>query len=623
MIRRRSILFLMAVLLSLTAAGQTPDAVVISHNESFTLQSSQSGVYKVSAEVLVNNENGVSQATPLIYTDSFRSVGTFSGELETGGRKLKFGKKDLYTQSISSGLAEDSFISGYSPSGHYPFTVRYEYTVNYKGGVNTFPVFLPLASDNVLLKSASYKLDLPTETQIVCYSSNVTPLQVSEQKGRSIYEWQVKDFQPIQDEFLMPSTREMVPMVYAAPKSFSYAGTTGTQADWKEYGLWLSNISQGTDTLSPETQAKLQDMTKDCKNSYEKLCVLYQYLREKTRYVAIELGIGKLKPIAAAEVDRSGFGDCKALSNYLYTMLKAVGVPSIYYIINTHNKDLMPGFTATGQMNHAMLAVPLPELKDTVFVECTNPKIPLGYRHEDVAGHEIVLIKPEGGELVRVGAYHDSLSCCKQEFDVALAADGSATVNVSRHLMLDYTENYFSWGDLKPDTREQMLTAGLKLHPEDVKILSESDNFADYGKCGRGFCPRKTINYSFRTLRYARIESGRIFIPLNPVSKRLPIQKKVRVNDIEIPSGYTSSDMIRIHIPKGYDIESLPESVSFDTPWAEFKSSVERHDDSIYIVQTLQFKKYRSGSDTYAQFREFARKVNRCYDADLVLTAKN
>ena len=156
-----------------------------------------------------------------------------------------------------------------------------------------------------------------------------------------------------------------------------------------------------------------------------------------------------------------------------------------------------------------------------------------------------------------------------------------------------------------------------------IKILSESDNFADYGKCGRGFCPRKTINYSFRTLRYARIESGRIFIPLNPVSKRLPIQKKVRVNDIEIPSGYTSSDMIRIHIPKGYDIESLPESVSFDTPWAEFKSSVERHDDSIYIVQSLQFKKYRSGSDTYAQFREFARKVNRCYDADLVLTAKN
>ena len=58
---------------------------------------------------------------------------------------------------------------------------------------------------------------------------------------------------------------------------------------------------------------------------------------------------------------------------------------------DTNRADFLPGYSGIGQMNHAMLCVPLPEKKDTLWLECTNPSVPLGYRHEDVAGHDVTV----------------------------------------------------------------------------------------------------------------------------------------------------------------------------------------------------------------------------------------
>lgn len=619
---RRFLFLAFAAVLSLPAGGQVPDAVIVSHLESFTLNSPQSGVYKVSAEVLVNKEDGLFQAVPLIYTDSFRSIASFSGEVESGGRKVKFGKKDLNTVSISTGLTDDSFVSSYQPSGQYPLTVHYEYSVNYRNGVLSFPVFSPLQCENVLVQSATYRLDLPAGTEIVSYSGHTDQLPVSEVKGRIIHEWQVKDFQPIRREPLMPPMRELIPVVYAAPRSFSYAGTTGTQADWKEYGLWLGRLAEGTGALPAKTVESIRNLTKDCSTDLDKLRVLYKLLREKTRYVAIELGTGKLKPIAAAEVDESGFGDCKALSNYLCAMLEAVGVPSSYYIISTDKKDLLPSFTSAGQMNHAMLAVPLRETGDTVFVECTNPSVPLGYRHEDVAGHEILLIEPEGGKLVRVGTYPDSLRRCGHRSMVTLSRDGSASIEVCSRYSLNFAEPFFDWESIKPERRVRMLTEGFRIHPNDIQISSVSDNFGNYEGYSGNFCPEKTINFCFTSPKYARAEGKRLFVPLNPESKRFSIQKTARVNEITIPEGYSYADTMIVRLPAGYSVESIPEDVALDLPWASFRSTSKLQGDCIVTVQTLTFKPSRSDKSTYPQFRDFARKVNRCYDASVVFTSE-
>ena len=89
-------------------------------------------------------------------------------------------------------------------------------------------------------------------------------------------------------------------------------------------------------------------------------------------------------------------------------MLKELGIASTYTIISTTNERLLPDFSSANQMNHVILQVPLPQ--DTLWLECTNPSLPFGYVHQDIAGHDALLIEPDGGKMCRLPTYPDSLN---------------------------------------------------------------------------------------------------------------------------------------------------------------------------------------------------------------------
>ena len=599
------------------AAQEQGNAVVLEDIETFTMSSVTSGSFEVRRSVLVLNEKGLGEAEFREYTDKFRTLSSFKGNIKTvGGKDIKIKKDDLVKVSLASGLAEEGYLYGYDPSAAFPFTVTYEYTMSYRGGFASFPSFFPVSGEKTRVEKASYCLKVPAGTEINFISSKAGEVRKETGKTDS-YSWEMPVFEGFVYEGMMPSWKEIIPFVMASPAEFNFAGVPGRQGSWQAVGKWCYDLKAGTEELPADVVSRLEEMTGGAQSDLEKIRILYDNLRTSTRYVSIQLGIGGYKPFPAAEVNKTGFGDCKGLSNYMQAMLKAVGIPSFYTLVNTDRAHFLPGYSGIGQMNHVMLCVPLSEKQDTLWLECTDPSVPLGYRHADVAGHDVVLATEDGGVPVRVRPYEDSLRRECQDVEVRLEADGSASVNASRSLYLDETEAWTDFRSIDPERQARRLTSGLAVQPQAVTVSGIRDNFADYD--GAGYVPWMQIDYSFSSRKYADAGKNRLFVPANPFPRKASLQRSKRVNDLVCLHGAVARDRIRIVIPDGYAVESLPKNVSLDTEWGVFSARTTQDGNVVTILYSLRMNAFREPAARYDDLRTFLRAVEKSYTASVVL----
>lgn len=608
------------------AQNRKTNATILESTAEFVMNSPVSATMKVRRSVRVDNAKGKGEAVFVEYEDSFRSLTSFSGKIVSGDRTVaRLKRSDISSVSAVSGLAGDTYALLYEPNAPYPYVVEYEYVMTYRKGMSSFPAFFPVSEPDVDVVDASYKVSVPKGIEIQ-YVSSSEPL--SDKSGKTdVYIWDFSGFDGYAEEHMMPSFRECVPYVYVGPKTFTYAGIEGSQNSWKELGEWLYGLQKEVRDVPQELRDKVLSLVDGVVDDRMKIRIIYDFLRENTRYVSIQLGIGGLKPFPVSTVFKTGFGDCKALSIYMQALLDVAGIRSEYFIVHTSNPSVLPGFCSAGQMNHAMLCVPMPS--DTLWLECTNPRIPLGYRHEDVAGHQVVIVKEDGGELVRVPSYPDSLRFRSESMRVRLEADGSALCDGMRDLYLDNVEKYLDFRELKPQAMFDRMMSGHSLTPTDFKVLSVEDNFDDFLKVGGRLIPWMQICYTFAARDFAKVSGDRIYFSLNPFSKRMHSDRGERVNPMEVSNGWTISDTVRVELPEGYVVETLPPSSVISTAYGTLTTEVSILPTSgsgnaevardIMLIQSLTLNSGRFPKEAYAEYRAFAKEVSKAYSCRVVL----
>ena len=613
---------LVAFSVLLSAQDRKLDAVIEYNHASFTMSSPTSGVYKVKMKVQVMNKDAADVAYLQIYSDGFRSLSSFSGTLTSGGKTIKkYKMSDLKSVSMAEGGITDGSVSYLQPVAPVPYTVEYTYEVTYKNGFISFPSFVPLSDPDVTMTASSYVLTLPAGTEIM-YKSSMEPVKESAGKN-DVYTWAIGSSEGYVYEHNMPSIFEKVPYIYAAPKSFTYARTTGSQTDWESAGMWLYNLQKDVTAVPVDIAAKVKELTARLDNDRAKIRVLYEYLRQNTRYVSIQLGIGGLRPFPVETVMKSGFGDCKALSVYMQALLAAAGIRSEYLIIDTDRRNFMKDFYSVGQMNHAMLCVPMQN--DTLWVECTNPRLPLGYRHDNVAGHEVVLIGESGGKKVRVKDYPDSIVTSVESVVVDLKADGSAHCEGKRYLSLDEVEPYIGFAELPEKTKFNAIMGSNSLTPSDFKIVSIKDNFEDWVTMepGEDFIPEMTLSYTFEAKNYAKVSGDRIFVDINPFAKNIRADRKQRVNDFVRSRKISLKDVVTVTLPEGYVVESIPSSSVISNQFGTMETDVQLTEEGtvkiLNIVQTVTLHPGRFPKEDYDLYRTFAKDLSKAYSARVVL----
>jgi hypothetical protein len=609
-------LLLLLLLSSFSFRGleaQDTNTIILESSIDIVCQSAQKAICKEKRSYKILNDKGVAHAFFAVQCSAGKTLTHFTGNVSNAdGQMLKKIKlSELKRTELSDALATDYYTLyyDYTPAT-YPIIITYEWEESYTNGFFHLPPFCPQEGYGTEVEHATYKASLPSSVGCrykVCHSATTV------KQDSLTVQAELDHLAAIKEEPLSKDWTESVPKIYFSPKNFEYDGTTGNFTTWNDLAKWQWQLISTQQALPDDMKSKIHALTDTCTTPRSKLAVLYKFLEQSTRYVSIQLGIGGFQPMAASEVAQKGFGDCKGLTNYMHSMLAEVGVPSSYVIINTDRRALFHDYPSLEQFDHAILMVPID--KDTVWVECTAPSLPLGYVHHLIAGHECLEITPEQGRIVTVPMYQDSLQLAKSDVDMQVNADGSTAIQLSRHYYDGALEDYSHV--IKSDEKEQKETLLSMVYAPQVDI--DTVQWSEYKTAFAR--PHVDLTARLNSKRYASVTGERLFVPVCPLHKStasLPVCSN-RVSDVEIADGQTLDDVISIHLPKDYGIESLPQSVSYDYPFGNFQSKIEQGENLIKIHFRYVEHRGTYPKDNYEQMRKFRNEVLTAYRQKIVL----
>ncbi|RMG26391.1 MAG: DUF3857 domain-containing protein [Bacteroidetes bacterium] len=531
-------------------------------------------------------------------------------------RKLK--QKEIIDQSyVSSGsLYEDERIRGVvMKHTTYPYTVEFIYTQPMRDAI-LLNRWYAQGGEHEAVEQASLTISMPPELQLLYKKlHHEQEPAVSREKGKVVYHWAFSHLKPIEREPLGPGFSYFVPALLLTPADFQREKYIGSSRSWEDYGRFFYELNAGRDELPPEMEAKVLELCAGVEDPREKIRILYEYMQANTRYVSVQLGIGGWQTYDAEYVYKNGYGDCKALSNYMQSMLKKIGITS--YAANIYASEQGSSFYTdfpSNQFNHRILCVPLEQ--DTVWLECTSSENPAGYLGAFTEDRPALLLTPEGGKLVRTPS---TASENKQvrKVDVQLRTDGTAAVSV-RILSYGQQQDDVSYvaSNLSTQDQKDWLKARINVGSYDLK----SHAFEELPPAA---VPVWQTTYELEARQWAGVSGSRVFLKPNVLAwaGNIPPRVEQRTQPVVLSQPALYLDTVVYHLPPGYHIESQPEfPVRMEEEFGDYEANLEMIEpETLLYTRRLYVKRIVLPPSYYEIYREFMRAVRKADKLQLVL----
>lgn len=573
---------------------------------------------KVKKVVTILNEKGRNDGNLVIHYDKLTKINSIKGNIYDASGKLISKVKSNEIRDISAisnfSMYEDNRVKIYEIKNYsYPFTVEYEYEYQDKKLVS-YPTFYPVYKEHLSVQAAELQVLLPKGFSIRYKSANalLEPEIISDDKESS-YSWKFSDIPVYKQEVLGPKMYDAVPMIYTAPNEFEMAGYKGDMSSWESFGKWYFLLNNKRDELSDETVIKMKELTKNLPDDLSKIKLIYQYLQSTTRYVSIQLGIGGLQPFEASTVEKYGYGDCKALTNYTKALLNSVGISSYYTLVNAGSdaKEVLSDFPSH-QFNHAFLCVPLQN--DTIWLECTSQKNPFGFLGSFTSDRKVLLITEEGGKLVKTSKYTQEQNFQIRKVDINLQKDGNAIAEVSTlfsGLQYDNVDGqlHYSQEEQKKRLYKQLDIPSFEI--DEFSYVTEKDIY-----------PVIKEKLKLKVRNCGSVSGKRIFLTpnlMNKVSYTAVSKNKPRETDVYLDYNFYDVDTITYRLPEGFYAESFPESVSISTEFGQYKTTYLNEENKIIYIRELKMKKGRYPAASFEDYEKFRKEISRLDRIKLVL----
>lgn len=606
-----------------------PDSLKINANAVVRLNqididiSSQSNMkIKTKRVVTILNDKGLSEINAVENYDKVTSVKNIDATVYNAfGKEIKnLKRKDFKDQAAVDGetMFSDSRVIylNYTPT-EYPFTIVYE-SETATSNTAFIPYWSPiegyLASTEKTLLTVNFKPELHLKKKEVNFSGKY-PIEKEETPTSVTYT--ARNLVAKKREELAPKADMLFPKIMFGLESFNLEGLDGNANSWKEMGKWFyDEILSGTTELPEETKNKIKGLVGNETDPLKKAEIVYKYVQAKTRYVSIQEGIGGWKPMLAKDVDKLGYGDCKALTNYTRSLLNEVGVLSYYSRLygGSERKEIVTDIVSF-QSNHVILAIP--DKSDYVWLECTSQIHPFGFQGNFTDDRNVLIVKPEGGEIVRTKTFTeiDNLKTTKGSYAITGNGDLDGKVKiVSKGLEYDREfgkERLGKEDQVKTYKEEFSNINNLSVH----KITLHNDsNTIEF-----------TQDLEFKAEGYAQNSNGKLMFALNAFDQNayVPQKYKTREFSFEIQRGYTNESETEITIPNGFSVEAKPAGTELNTEFGNYKIEFSiTGPNTLLCKRKLVIRKGLFDKANYENYRKFREAIAKNDNSKIVIAKK-
>lgn len=587
----------------------------------FRINSKSSANLYVHQVFTIFNEKGNKHAEQIIFYDKLTKIIDINGNAYDANGKLlkKLKKSDIYDQAAYDGftlLSDDRLKRIDLSQAIYPYTVEYEYEIEFK-----FLYYIPSSwwgGEHISHENASYQLiypkDLKPRYQLV--NSEVAPLKESLPDNFESLTWKFKNLKPTKLETMGPPMEEIVPHILVAPGAFEFSGYAGNMESWTSYGQWQQSLNKDRNQLPESTRQKIKDLTKGLSSTEEKVKAIYEYMQGKTRYVGIQLGIGGWQPFPASTVDETGYGDCKALSNYTIALLKEAGINGYYTIIKAGaGESAVKADFPSNQFNHVIVSVP--NGRDTLWLECTSQTNPFGYQGSFTEDRWALMVTEKGGELVRTTNYKPEQNLQSRTAVVTLDASGKADAKIkTTYQGIQYENGGLNRKISNADDQKKWIENNTDISNFTLNSYSMKEV--------RKKIPSAIVTLDLTMSRYATVSGKRLFVTPNLMNRTTQIPEKIaeRKTDVVRKLNWMDLDTIQFNVPENLYPEFLPQPVKITSKFGEYESSFKFDAGKVTYTRRMKVWKGRFPKETYNELVDFYKNVGKADNIKLVFLNK-
>ncbi len=594
------------------------DLVLRDFDQQFIMNSVNSGTETVRKVWTILNKEGENEASLHIIYDKNKDVKVKQIILyDKSGKKIRTVKQSEIQNSpayMDYVLYSDNRVISFSPIyAEYPFTVEYDYEIDFDNRIS-FGSWMPIFDYNISVAKARLAVIHSADNRIYRKEINVPHGSTAVEKDMEVDSWEIRSIKAIEDEPFDASITERVPSVYLMPAVLKYDKNVGTSDSWKNYGAWVKSLYNDKDILPPEAKMKISSLINDIPDTLLRIRALYDYLQQNTRYVAISLGIGGYQPFDAETVYRTGYGDCKALSNYMSALLKLIGVKS-YPALVSSGRYIIPVFTDFPnfrQFDHVILCVPIRQ--DTIWLECTNQQIPFGFLGDFTDDRQVLLITENGGIFAHTPRYDVAENSMKCTSYLSIDSSGMAKCSIKTVVKGLQYDDFSSFLSSNIDVQKKWYYKNSDLPSIQISGFSVRNDKSTH--------PSAIIDVSLSSKNYASFSGKYILLPLNLINNQKPIQKmlKSRKSDIEIARSFTDYDSLVYRLPVNYKPESLPKGMDVKTNFGKYSYYVRLDGNKLIYVRNCTLNQGRYKPSQYNELYDFILSISKADNLKVLLT---